>query len=81
MELDGILTQRTWEKRVSYDLVYAWEDIFSRELGIPLVGRNRMVEALYRRLPGSLTEARKIASESDFIRSHLPASIVNAYCG
>ena len=52
MELDGILTQRAWEKRVSFDLVYAWEDIFSRELGIPLVGRNRMVEALYRRLPG-----------------------------
>ncbi len=52
MELDGILTQRALEKRVSFDLVYAWEDIFSRELGIPLVGRNRMVEALYRRLPG-----------------------------
>ena len=35
----------------------------------------------YRRLPGSLSEARKIAAASDFIRSHLPASIVNAYCG
>ncbi len=35
----------------------------------------------YRRLPRSLTEARKIASGSDFIRRRLPASIVNAYCG
>ena len=52
MELEGILTQRAWEKRVSFDLVYAWEDIFAREFGIPLVGRNRMAEALFRRLPG-----------------------------
>jgi len=52
MELEGILTQRAWEKRVSFDLVYAWEDIFAREFGIPLVGRNRMAEAVFRRLPG-----------------------------
>ncbi len=35
----------------------------------------------FRRLPGSLAEARKVASESDFIRRHLPAAIINAYCG
>ena len=35
----------------------------------------------FRRLPGSLTEARRIAAGSDFIRRYLPASIVNAYCG
>lgn len=52
MRLEGILTQRAWEKRVSFDLVYAWEDIFAREFGIPLVGRNRMAEAVFRRLPG-----------------------------
>ena len=52
MKLEGILTQREWEKRVSFDLVYAWEDIFAQELGVPLVPRSRMAEALVRRLPG-----------------------------
>ncbi len=52
MKLEGILTQRAWEKRVSFDLVYAWEDIFSREMGIRLVPRNRLEEAFFRRLPG-----------------------------
>ncbi len=53
MRLEGILTQRAWEKRVSFDLVYAWEDVFARELAIPLVARNRLAEAVFRRLPGS----------------------------
>ena len=53
MKLEGILTQRAWEKRVSFDLVYAWEDIFSREMGIRLVPRNRLEEAVFRRLPGN----------------------------
>lgn len=52
MKLEGILTQRAWEKRVSFDLVYAWEDIFSREMGIRLVPRSRLEEAVFRRLPG-----------------------------
>lgn len=52
MELTGILTQRNWEKRASFDLVYAWEDSFARNLGIPLRARNRMAEALVRRMPG-----------------------------
>lgn len=52
MKLEGILTQRRWEKRVSFDLVYAWEDILARTFGIPLVPRYRMVEAICRRLPG-----------------------------
>lgn len=52
MELDAILTQRGWEKRPSFDLVYSWEDLFARGLGVPFLYRNRVVEALYRRLPG-----------------------------
>ena len=52
MKLEGILTQRAWEKGVSFDLVYAWEDIFAREMDIRLVPRNRLEEAVIRRLPG-----------------------------
>ena len=35
----------------------------------------------FRRLPGSLTEAKQTAKDSDFIRSLLPAEVIEAYCG
>ncbi len=34
----------------------------------------------FRRLPESFAEAKKIASESDFIRAHIPAEILDIYC-
>ena len=39
------------------------------------------VKAQFRRLPGSLEEARKIAEQSDFIRRHIPEAILNSYLG
>lgn len=82
MRLEGILTQRRWEKRVSFDLIYAWEEIFARELGIPLVPRHRMVEAICRRLPGHqsvptgrknllLTEMNPMPGENAYNRVHV----------
>ena len=68
-------------------MIYAALDGIERNLPLPEPADFNLFSADpdklsgYRRLPGSLTEARKIASESDFIRRHLPASIVNAYCG
>ena len=68
-------------------MIYAALDGIERNLPLPepadfnLFSADPDKLAGYRRLPGSLTEARKIAAASDFIRSHLPASIVNAYCG
>ena len=35
----------------------------------------------FRRLPATQAEARAIAAASDFIRAHLPAAIVESYCG
>lgn len=35
----------------------------------------------FERLPASLEEARALAGQSAFIREHLPACIVRAYCG
>ena len=37
--------------------------------------------ASLRKLPETYGEARKIASESEFIRSHIPAKILDIYCG
>ena len=34
----------------------------------------------YRKLPQSLDEARQAASDSAFIRAHLPAAVIDAYC-
>ena len=68
-------------------MIYAALDGIERNLPLPepadfnLFSADPDKLAGYRRLPGSLAEARKIAAASDFICSHLPASIVNAYCG
>lgn len=35
----------------------------------------------FRKLPGDLQKARRIAAESDFIREHIPARILDIYCG
>ncbi len=68
-------------------MIYAALDGIEKGLPLPepadfnLFSANPDKLSGFRRLPGSLAEARKIASESDFIRRHLPASIINAYCG
>ena len=68
-------------------MIYAALDGIEKGMPLPepadfnLFSANPDTLSGFRRLPGSLTEARKIASESDFIRRHLPASIINAYCG
>lgn len=36
--------------------------------------------AKFKKLPETLSEARKIAAESDFIRAHIPAAILDIYC-
>ena len=38
------------------------------------------VLAAYKRLPSSLQEARCTASTSDFIRAHLPDTVIESYC-
>ena len=35
----------------------------------------------FEKLPGDLQKARRIAAESDFIREHIPARILEIYCG
>lgn len=50
------------------------------ELSAPV---NRALEAdckEYKSLPGTLEEAKKAAKESEFLRSILPGSIIDAYC-
>ena len=41
------------------------------------------LEALskYRRLPQNLGAACMVASQSDFVRAHIPSSILDIYCG
>lgn len=39
------------------------------------------VLAKYRKLPGSLAEAREAAAASEFVRGHLPAELIALYCG
>ena len=34
----------------------------------------------YRRLPGSLREAKAISAESEFLKKHLPGAILESYC-
>lgn len=38
------------------------------------------VLAQFRQLPADMTEARKAASESTFIRTHIPEAVLNGYC-
>ncbi len=37
--------------------------------------------ARFRKLPGSLTDARRAAAQSDFVRESLPAAVLNAFLG
>ncbi len=34
-----------------------------------------------KRLPQTLAEAQKLAAESEFVRAHVPAAVLKAYCG
>lgn len=34
----------------------------------------------YRKLPGSLREAKAISAESEFLKKHLPGAILESYC-
>ena len=34
----------------------------------------------YAKLPGTLHEAQTLASESEFIRAHLPQPVLSAFC-
>ena len=67
-------------------MIYAALDGIEKQLALPepadfnLFSADAEKLSGYRRLPGSLTDARRIAAESGFIRRCLPASIVNAYC-
>ena len=36
--------------------------------------------AAFEKLPENLTQARRIASESEFIKTHVPAEILDIYC-
>jgi len=38
------------------------------------------ITSRYARLPASLTEAKELAGNSEFVKAHLPASIIAAYC-
>ena len=67
-------------------LIYAALDGIKRELTPPpstdinLFSAPASVLATYRKLPSSLQEAICTANESAFIRTHLPESVVLAYC-
>ena len=62
--LDGIEKQTTLPAPADFNLFSASPETLSE----------------YRRLPESLSAARKIAADSAFIRRHIPEAVVNAYC-
>ncbi len=62
--LDGILNERELPEPANFNLFRADTETLSK----------------FRRLPESLAEAKKIAPESDFIREHIPAEILDLYC-
>ncbi|MBP5620531.1 MAG: hypothetical protein J6X44_00810, partial [Thermoguttaceae bacterium] len=37
--------------------------------------------AEFRKLPNDLELAKKIAAESEFVRAHVPADVVDCFCG
>ena len=67
-------------------MIYAALDGIEKRLPLPAPADFNLFSAApdklsgFRRLPGSLSEAREIASGSAFIRACLPASVINAYC-
>ena len=62
--LDGIKRKRKLPKPTNINLYTADKNILEK----------------YKRLPMSLKEAAKTASDSNFIRKHLPSLVVSAYC-
>ena len=79
MKVERILSERNQDVHAWMDLVYEWEDIFSRELGIPLgdavsVAYGKWTGKLYRRMPGLL---RLRAPSVPAFRFEL---VLNLYC-
>jgi len=68
-------------------MIHAGLDGMGRKLALPpeadlnLFRADPDVLARYERLPETLDEAARIASGSEFIRAHVPADILNIYCG
>lgn len=67
-------------------MIYSGLDGINRKLRLPAEENSNLFKAGegelkgFDMLPDSLEEARKIAAESDFIREHLPQSIIESYC-
>ena len=67
-------------------IIYACMDGMLRQLPLPSAADFNTFQAEaslleeYRKLPVSLAEAVRAAANSDFIRKHLPASAIDAYC-
>ena len=68
-------------------IIYAALYGINNRLELPLPANINLYKAdsqtlkQYEKLPASLQEACKRASESDFIREHIPEKILNIYCG
>ena len=68
-------------------LIYAGLYGVERRLELPMVADFNLykakpeVLARYRRLPENWEAARRIARESEFIRTHVPGRILESYCG
>lgn len=79
MQIERILSERTYDFHAWMDLIYEWEDIFSRELALPLgdvrpLTHGKLVGKVYRRLPWLL---RMRAPSSPAFRFEL---VLNLYC-
>ncbi len=68
-------------------MIYAGLDGITRKLVLPKAANINLFRADaktlagFEKLPENFTEAKKIASESSFIRAHIPEKILNIYCG
>ena len=68
-------------------MIYAGLDGIRRRLTLPEPANVNLFRAdadtleKYRKLPADIRNARKLALESGFIREHVPARILDIYCG
>lgn len=68
-------------------MIHAALDGIERGLPLPVPAdfntftADQTVLAAYKKLPDTLDQARRIAGQSTFIGTHLPAAVIAAYCG